>query len=115
VQVRWEGGGTEPREEYTSFYGKGAENHESCAGHFIHWFSDDRQIEIRIGELLVIDPSTFEVETAIEKLKFYEPRGSDQIPVEMIQAGGEILRSKIHKLSNAIWNQEELHAQWKVT
>jgi hypothetical protein len=28
VQVRWEGGGTEPVGEYTFFYGKGNENHE---------------------------------------------------------------------------------------
>jgi hypothetical protein len=30
VQIRWEGGGTEPAGEYTFFYGKGNENHESC-------------------------------------------------------------------------------------
>jgi hypothetical protein len=28
-EVRWEGGGTEPAGEYTFFYGKGNENHES--------------------------------------------------------------------------------------
>jgi hypothetical protein len=27
-KVRWEGGGTEPAEEYALFYGKGNENHE---------------------------------------------------------------------------------------
>jgi hypothetical protein len=30
-----------------------------------------------------------------------------------IQAGGEILHSKIHKLINAVWNKEELPDQWK--
>jgi hypothetical protein len=30
--VRWEGGGTEPAGEYTSFYGKGNENHELSKG-----------------------------------------------------------------------------------
>jgi hypothetical protein len=39
--------------------------------------------------------------------------GSDQIPAELIQAGGAILRSKIHKLINAIWDTEELPEQWK--
>jgi hypothetical protein len=34
--------------------------------------------------------------------------GSDEIPAELIQAGGEILRSKIHKLINSIWNKEKL-------
>jgi hypothetical protein len=31
-EVRWEGGGTEPAEEYTLFYGKGNENHEWGTG-----------------------------------------------------------------------------------
>jgi hypothetical protein len=31
----------------------------------------------------------------------------------MIQAGGEMLLSAIHKLINSIWNQEELPDQWK--
>jgi hypothetical protein len=36
VQVRWEGGGTEPMGEYTFFYGKGNENHELGTGFFVH-------------------------------------------------------------------------------
>jgi hypothetical protein len=39
--------------------------------------------------------------------------GSDQILAELIQAGGEILVSAIHKLINSIWNKEELPDQWK--
>jgi hypothetical protein len=39
--------------------------------------------------------------------------GSDQIPAELIQAGGETLVSVIHKLINSIWNKEELPDQWK--
>jgi hypothetical protein len=31
----------------------------------------------------------------------------------MTQAGGEILRSKIHKLINSIWNKGKLPDQWK--
>jgi hypothetical protein len=36
VQVRWEGGGTEPAGEYTFFYGKGNENHELRTGILVH-------------------------------------------------------------------------------
>jgi hypothetical protein len=40
------------------------------------------------------------VEIAIAKLKKYKSPGSDQILAELIQAGGEILLSAIHKLTN---------------
>jgi hypothetical protein len=50
---------------------------------------------------------------AIAKLKRFKSPGSDQIPAELIQAGGEILYSKIHKLIKSIWNEEELPDQWK--
>jgi hypothetical protein len=43
----------------------------------------------------------------------YKSVGSDQIPVELTQAGGEILHSKIYKLIKSIWNKEKLPDQWK--
>jgi hypothetical protein len=47
----------------------------------------------------------------IENLKRYKSPGSDGIPTELIQAGGEILRSKINNLIKSIWNKEELPDQ----
>jgi hypothetical protein len=47
----------------------------------------------------------------IAKLKRHKSPGSDEIPAELIQAEGEILRSKIHKRINSIWNKEELPNQ----
>jgi hypothetical protein len=46
-------------------------------------------------------------------LKKYKSPGSGQIPAELIQAGGEILLSAIHKLINSVWNKEEFPDQWK--
>jgi hypothetical protein len=46
-------------------------------------------------------------------LKRHKSPGSDQIPAELIQAGGKIFCSKIHKLINYIWNKEKLPDQWK--
>jgi hypothetical protein len=68
-------------------------------------------LEIRAAEPLVPDPSTFEVEIAIAKLKrYYKSPGSDQTLAELIQAGagGEVLCSKISKLINSIWNKGKL-------
>jgi hypothetical protein len=39
--------------------------------------------------------------------------GVDEIPAELIQAGGETLRSEIHKLTRLVWNKEELLHRWK--
>jgi hypothetical protein len=47
------------------------------------------------------------VEIAIANLKKYKSPGSDQIPAELIQAGGKILLSEIHKLINSVWNKEK--------
>jgi hypothetical protein len=67
-------------------------------------------------EPIVPGPSRLEVEIAIAKLKKYKSPGSDQIPAELIQTGGEMLLSTIHKLINSIWNKEELPYQckWKL-
>jgi hypothetical protein len=74
---------------------------------------DIRQIEVHIAEPLVPGCSCFEVEIAIAKLKKYKSPGSDEILAELIQTGGKILLSTIHKLINSVWNMEELTDQWK--
>jgi hypothetical protein len=72
-----------------------------------------RKIEIHTAEPLVADPSPLEVEIAISKLKTYKSPSSNQMPAELIQAGGETLQSEIHKLFNSIWNKQDLPDQWK--
>jgi hypothetical protein len=79
----------------------------------VHNVSDVRQIEVHTAEPLVPGPSSLEVEIAIAKLKKYKSPGSDQIPSGLIQAGGETLVHQIKKLTNSVWNEDELHDQWK--
>jgi hypothetical protein len=43
----------------------------------------------------------------------YKLPGSDKILAELIQAGGKILLSAIHKLTDSIWNKVKLPDQWK--
>jgi hypothetical protein len=61
----------------------------------------------------VPEPSASEVEVVTGKLKRYKSPGVDQIPTELIQAGGETFCSKIDKLIKLIWNKEEFPHQWK--
>jgi len=79
----------------------------------VHGFNDVRQTEIHTAEPLVPKPSSFEVEMAIKKLKSHKSLGIDQIPEELIKAGGKKIRCEIHKLIISIWNKEEFSEEWK--
>ena len=79
----------------------------------VHGFSDVRQIEIHTAEPLVPKLRVFEVEMALEKLKSHKSPGIDQIPAELIKAGGRTIFFEIHKYTNSIWNKEELPEEWK--
>ena len=62
----------------------------------VHGPKDVRQEEIHTAEPLVPEPSAFEL--AIEKLKSHKSPGIDQIPAELIKAGGRTICYVIHKL-----------------
>ena len=79
----------------------------------MHGVSEVRQAEIHTAEPLVPEPSALEVELAIEKLKCHKSPGIDQIPAELIKAGGRTIRDAIHKHIIAIWNKEKLPEKWK--
>jgi hypothetical protein len=55
------------------------------------------------------------VEFPIEKLKSHKSPGTDQIPAELIKAGGRTISCNIHKLIISIWNKEGLPEEWKET
>jgi len=56
----------------------------------------------------VPEPSAFEFELAIEKLKSHKSPGIDQISAELIKAGGRTICCAIHKLIISIWIKEKL-------
>ena len=64
--------------------------------------NDVRQTEIRTAVPLLPNPSAFEVEMAIEKLKRHKSPGIDQTPAKLINAGGRKIRFEIHELMNSI-------------
>jgi len=57
-----------------------------------------RRTEIHTTEPLVPEPSAFEVEMAIEKLKIHRSPGIDQIPTALIKAGSRTIRPEVHKI-----------------
>jgi len=79
----------------------------------VHGVNDVRQTEIHTAEHLVPEPSAFDFEFAIEKLKSHKSPGTDQIPAELIKAEGRTIRFETHKFIISIWNKEELPEEWK--
>jgi hypothetical protein len=55
-------------------------------------------------EVLAPEPSSFDVESAVEKLN----PDIDQIPPEVEQARDNALYSEIHKHINSFWNKERI-------
>jgi hypothetical protein len=53
----------------------------------VHGVNDVRQTEIHTAEPLLPEPSAFEDELAIEKLKSIKLPGIDKIPAELIKTG----------------------------
>jgi hypothetical protein len=49
----------------------------------------------------------------LERLKRHKSPDIDQIPEEVIKAGGGTTLSEIRELINSFWNEEELPEQWK--
>ena len=78
-----------------------------------HGVKDVGQAEIHTAEPLVPEPSAFEVELAIGKLKSHKSAGTDEIPAELIKAGGGTTSGEIHKLITSIWKKEKLPEEWK--
>jgi len=64
----------------------------------VHGVNDIRHTEIYTVEPLVPEPSAFEVELAVGKLKSHKSPGIDQIPAELIKAGGRQIQNEIQKL-----------------
>jgi len=78
-----------------------------------HEDNDVMRAEIHTVEQLVPEPSAFEVELAIGKLKNHKSPGIDQIQAELIKTGGRTICIAIHKLIISIWNMGELPEEWK--
>ena len=69
----------------------------------VHGVNDVRQTEIHMTEPLVPEPSAFEVELAVEKVKSHRSPGIDQIPAELIKTGGKEVKQFTVKPINLVY------------
>ena len=79
----------------------------------MHGVKDVGQVEIPTADPLVPEPSAFEVELTISKLKSHKSPCIDEIPADLIKAGGGTISLEIHKLITSIWKKEKLPEEWK--
>jgi hypothetical protein len=62
-------------------------------------------MEIQTAERLITATSSCKAEIAVANLKRYKSPGNEQVLTELLQAGGETLRSEIHKLIDSLWKR----------
>ena len=74
----------------------------------VHGVYDVRHIEVQTAEPLVPEPSAYELQLPIEKLKSHKSPDINQIPAELVKARGRTIRPHICKLINSICNKEKL-------
>ena len=67
---------------------------------------DVRQNDMHSAEPLESEPSAFEVQMAIEKLKRYKLPGIDEVPLELVQLGSKAVCSETHKVADSMWNKK---------
>jgi hypothetical protein len=79
----------------------------------VHGTSDVRQTKIHTEEQSVPQPSAFEIEMTIEKLKRHNHQLLKKSQQKWLRQGGRTIRSEIHTLINSIWNKDELSEEWK--
>ena len=76
--------------------------------HGVHYV---QQTETHTAEPLVPEPSAFELDLAIEKLKSHKSPGTDQIPAELIKEGGRTIRCQFQILLILRYKIIEIHGQ----
>ena len=79
----------------------------------VHGVKGVGHVEIPTADPLVSEPSSFEFESAIDKLKNHKSPGINGIPAELIKAGCGTMYLEIHKLITSIWKKEKFPEEWK--
>ena len=85
---------------------------ERCAEFYEKLYNDAAQNIIRANAAEEVPPILdSEIEKAIKEMK--EAPGEDQIMIEMLKAGGEVLKKKMKELFNEVIRTEIVLSKWK--
>ena len=64
---------------------------------------------------MTVYPTYHEVTLAIKRLKNNMSPGSDGIPAEYLNAGGDVLAEHLHIGLQKVWSEEELPPEWNIS
>ena len=68
---------------------------------------------MQTAESRVPQPSAFEAEMSIKKLRRHKSPGTDQILAEFIKVRGQDTSFETHTFTISLQNKEKLHEEWK--
>ena len=86
---------------------------ERCAEFYENLYQDAAQ-NIRKEEAEDVPPILdSEIEHAMKSMKNNKAPGEDQVAIEMLKAGGELVRSKLRTLFNRVMTEENVPNEWK--
>ena len=86
---------------------------ERCAEFYENLYKDAAQdiVQKEAEELPPILNS--EIEHAMQKMKKRKAQGEDQVVIEMLKAGGEMVKEKTRELFNMVIRREQVPKEWK--
>eukprot|EP00795_Rhopilema_esculentum_P008434 gene8434-biopygen9492 len=102
------------KEEDGSFISNRERILERCAEFYENLYNDAAQNIIRANAAEEVPPILdSEIEKAMKEVKEKKAPGEDQIMIEMLKAGGEVLKKKMKELFNEVIRTEIVPSEWK--
>ena len=86
---------------------------ERCAEFYESLYKDAAQNIMPMEAEEVPSILDSEIEYAMKKMKNQKAPGEDQVVIEMLKAGGEIVRRKIRELFDSVIRSEQVPKEWK--
>jgi len=86
---------------------------ERCAEFYQALYEDQTQSIEKVPADMVPPILRSEVEKATKQMKNGKSPGEDQVVIEMVKAGGEVIEEKLRKIFNRVIEEEKVPEKWK--